>query len=40
MPKANAGSVPNLEGEKIGEKLPIVSNIPPKTHPIRPSSFL
>jgi hypothetical protein len=31
MPKANAGYVPNLEGDKVGEKPSAISNIPPKT---------
>jgi hypothetical protein len=40
MPKANEGSIPNLEGDKVGEILPNISNIPPKIHPRRALKLL
>jgi hypothetical protein len=40
MPKASVRTVPNPVGNKVGKRIPTVSNIPPKTHPLRSSSFL
>jgi hypothetical protein len=46
MPKANAGSVPHLEGDKIGEKPQLFLSNPQlfliflQRHLVRPSTFL
>jgi hypothetical protein len=40
MPKADNGTIPNLEGNKVGEIPPAIPNILPKAHPIGPTNFL
>jgi len=34
------GTSPNPVGNKVGKRTRTISNIPPKTHPVRSSSFL
>jgi hypothetical protein len=40
LAKTNVVPISNLVGDKVREVPPTVSNIPPKTHPVGPSSFL
>jgi hypothetical protein len=40
MPETNVRTITNLVGQEIGKRTPTISNIPPKAHPIRTSSFL